>query len=67
MCLAKVYLRAAADDDDPRLLMENVTRIVVEGDNVRATSLFRETDELHARIVSVDFAEATLMLQSVEP
>ena len=66
MCLAKVYVSAAADEDGPRLLMENVTRVVVEGEKVLVTSLFSETDELHARIASVDFAEARLMLQSGE-
>ncbi len=66
MCLAKVYVGTAVDEEDPTLVMENVARVVVEGDKVRLTSLFSETDELHARISSVDFAEARLMLQSLE-
>ena len=66
MCLAKAYVRAADGDTGGQLLMENVTRVVVEGDRVRLTSILSETQELPGRIMSVDFAEARLVIESVE-
>jgi len=66
MCLAKVYVRA--DGDDPSAaLMENVARVDVDGDKVRVTSLFSETQELRGRVTSIDFVEGRLVLQSLEP
>jgi predicted RNA-binding protein len=64
MCLAKAYVRAA--DDDTRLLMENVTRVVIDGDQVRLTSLLGDVEELPARVTSIDFMEGRLGLESVE-
>ena len=65
MCLAKAYVRAT-DDDDPRLLMENVTRVVVDGDQVRLTSLLGDVEELPGRVTSIDSMEGQLRLQSIE-
>ncbi len=66
MCLAKAYVRVAADDADATLLMENVSRVAVEGDRVRLTSLLGDIEELTARIVKIDFVEGKLALESVE-
>ena len=65
MCLAKAYVRAA-DDNDARLLMENVTRVVIDGDRVRLTSLLGDVEELPGRVTSIDFMEGQLRLQSIE-
>jgi predicted RNA-binding protein len=67
MCLAKAYVRpeagqAAAGTGD--LLMENVTQVLVEGDELRLKSLFGDSEVLLGRIVSVDFAEGKLVLQA---
>ncbi len=65
MCLAKAYVRAG-DDDDTRLLMENVTRVVIDGDRVRLTSLLGDVEELPGRVTSIDFMEGQLGLESTE-
>jgi predicted RNA-binding protein len=64
MCLAKVYVRDAADDSNGALVMENVTRAEVEGDQVRLVSLLGDRQELSGRITSIDFAEGRLVLQT---
>lgn len=66
MCLAKVYVRANGGDTGTDLLMENVARVDVDGDKVRVTSLFSETEELRGRVTSIDFVEGRLVLQSFE-
>ena len=66
MCLAKAYVRVAADDAGATLLMENVSRVAVEGDRVRLTSLLGDIEELTARIVKIDFVEGKLALESAE-
>ena len=78
MCLAKVYVHAAAvagaaaeatsgDDGAPKLLMENVTRLTVNGDRIGLTSLLGATQEVIGRVVSMDFMEGRLLLESTEP
>jgi predicted RNA-binding protein len=79
MCLAKAYVRAAdttsgaegaggretAGAQDPgRLLMENVTQVQADGGRLRLRSLLGEVESLEGRIVSIDFAEARLVLES---
>jgi predicted RNA-binding protein len=66
MCLAKAYVRSAADDPGAGLVMENVTHVDVAGDQVRIKSLFGDTDVVHGRIASIDFTEGRLVLESVE-
>ena len=65
MCLAKAYVRAA-NDDDSRLLMENVTKVFIDGDQVRLTSLLGDVEELPGRVTSIDFMEGRLGLESLE-
>ena len=67
MCLAKVYVGANGADPAAELLMENVARAEVDGDRVRVTSLFNETQELRGRVTSIDFVEGRLVLQSTQP
>jgi predicted RNA-binding protein len=66
MCLAKAYVRPAAGDSDTSLLMENVTRVEVDGDQVRLKSLLGAADVVRGRIASIDFAEGRLVLQRVD-
>jgi predicted RNA-binding protein len=73
MCLAKAYLRPDGADSGGAgsggtpsggdLLMENVTKVEVDGNTVRLRSLFGDTEVLLGRIASIDFAEATLVLE----
>ena len=68
MCLAKAFLHTAQPgvEDAGRLVMENVTQVVVDDGNLRLKSLFGEVESLQARIVSVDFAEGKLVLESAK-
>ena len=66
MCLAKAYLRASATDSEGKLLMENVTRVEVDGDRVHLSSLLGETEELRARITFVSFVDSRLVLEPSE-
>jgi predicted RNA-binding protein len=67
MCLAKLYVQANGGDPGTDLLMENVAHVEVDGDKIRVTSLFGGTEEVQARVTSIDFVEGRLVLQSVEP
>jgi predicted RNA-binding protein len=70
MCLAKAYVHvvgATADPDAPAtLVMENVTRLTMEGDRIGLTSLLGASHEVTGRIVSMDFMEGRLVLESTE-
>jgi predicted RNA-binding protein len=74
MCLAKAYVRPVGavtnggngGTNGTVLLMENVTNVVVEGDQLRLKSLLGASETLHGRIASIDFSEGKLILQSVE-
>lgn len=65
MCLARAYVRAT-NDEDGRLLMENVTKVFIDGDQVRLTSLLGDVEELPGRVTSIDFMEGRLGLESLE-
>lgn len=76
MCLAKAYVRPVNDcptsqlpagGEGTFLLMENVTRLDIDGDELTIRSLFGDTQSVHARVASMDFAEGRLVLQCVEP
>lgn len=74
MCLAKAYVRPIGAKTDGGnggtngtvLLMENVTQVEIEGDQIRLKSLFGTTESLHGRLASIDFSEGKLILQSIE-
>jgi predicted RNA-binding protein len=64
MCLAKAYVHSPSADTDDRLVMENVTRVEVDGDKIRIASLLGEAEELLGRILSVNFADGRLILEA---
>ena len=70
MCLAKVYLGSAEGhsgaDTGVEMLMENVTRVEVNGDRIRVVSLLGEKKELRGGITSIDFSEGRLVLEGAE-
>ena len=71
MCLAKAYVRPSAGSPGAslvmeNLVMENVTQVEVDGDQVRIKSLLGDAEVLRGRIVSIDFSESRLVLQSLE-
>ena len=61
MCLAKTYVESS-DQDGSKLVMENTTRVRIEGETIRVTSLLGETKELQGRIESIDFVDGVLLL-----
>ena len=64
MCLARAYVVASATDAEGKLVMENVTRVKVDGERVQLTSLLGDKEELQARITSIDFADSKVVLES---
>jgi predicted RNA-binding protein len=71
MCLAKAYVRSSAGSPGAslvmeNLVMENVTHVEVDGDQVRIKSLFGDAEVLRGRIASIDFSESRLVLLSLE-
>jgi predicted RNA-binding protein len=70
MCLAKAYVHAteaaAGGDSGATLVMENVTRLTMEGDRIALMSLLGATREITGRVVSMDFMEGRLLLESTE-
>lgn len=64
MCLAKAYVHSSTPGAEDRLVMENVTRVEVEGDKVRIASLLGEAEELLGRIVSMNFTDGRLVLEA---
>jgi predicted RNA-binding protein len=69
MCLARAYVLPASPagaQETGRLIMENVTQVVVDDGHLQLRSLFGEVETLQARIASVDFSEGRLVLESTE-
>ena len=73
MCLAKVYLQPETDvaaggeaAGGAKLVMDNVTRLTLDGDRIGLTSLLGATREVTGRIVSMDFMEGRLVLEGSE-
>jgi predicted RNA-binding protein len=48
--------------EEPTFVMENVTRVTVQDDRVRLTSLLGASEEMQARIVDMDFMDGRLLL-----
>lgn len=66
MCLAKVYVGPGGPESGTSLLLENVTRVDIKGDDIRVVSLLGEAKELRARVSSIDFSEGRLELQTLD-
>ena len=73
MCLAKVYIQPKAAvtaggeaTGGATLLIDNVTRLAMDGDRIGLTSLLGATREVTGRIVSMDFMEGRLLLEGAE-
>ena len=64
MCLAKAYVNTSATELDGKLVMENVTRVEVDGNRVTLTSLLGDAEELQARVSSIDFVDSKVVLES---
>ncbi len=75
MCLSKAYLRPVGGTEDSSgadgingtvLLMDNVTTVEIDGDQVRLKNLFGATESLHGRIASIDFSEGKMILRALD-
>ena len=73
MCLAKAYVHSPAgpevsaesgESTDDLLVMENVTQVDVDGDQVHLKSLLGDNETVRGRVASIDFSEGRLVLQS---
>ena len=73
MCLAKAYVHSSTGPEVPAesgesvddlLVMENVTQVDVDGDQVHLKSLLGDNETVQGRIDSIDFSEGRLVLQS---
>jgi len=70
MCLSKAYLQPHGGIDSSGgkdgtigtvLLMDNVTNVEIDGDQVRLRNLFGAAESLHGRIASIDFSEGKMI------
>jgi predicted RNA-binding protein len=75
MCLSKAYLRPVGGSERSGeadgvngtvLLMDNVTSVEIEGDQLRLRNLFGATESLHGRITSIDFSEGRMILHALD-
>ena len=73
MCLAKAYVHSSAEPEgsaqsaenvDSLLVMENVTQVDIDGDQVHLKSLLGDNETVQGRVVTIDFSEGRLVLQS---
>jgi predicted RNA-binding protein len=60
MCLAKAYLK---EGDKDELLLENVTSLVVKEESLILTTILKETQEVEARLNSIDFKKGSIVLE----
>lgn len=76
MCLSKAYLQPHGGSDSSGgeagtngnvLLMDNVTNVEIDGDQVKLRNLFGATESLHGRIASIDFSEGKMIMYSLDP
>ncbi len=61
MCMTKAYLDAGGERE---LLLEDVSRIEIDGPRVRVETLFGETRELEAQIKEIDFQSGSVIFAS---
>ena len=60
MCLAKAYLK---EGDEDELLLENVASLEVKEDSLVLTTIMKETQEIEARVSSINFRNGSIVLE----
>ncbi len=61
MCLAKAYMGEAEKND---FIMEDVTRLRIEGSKLHLATLFGERKEIEGILKEVDFQNARIVIES---
>ena len=74
MCLAKAYVYSSTEPDisaksgmgvdENLVVMENVTQVEVDGDQIRLKSLLGDSETVRGCVANIDFAEGRLVLRS---
>ncbi len=62
MCMAKAY-RREGDAGEPKLLLEDLARIEVEGETIRLSSIFGDTTEVKGTIREIDFQGGSVIVE----
>ena len=60
MCLAKAY---SCKGDETELILEDVSRMTIEGDNLQLRTLFGEQKEIRGLVKEVDFQNARIIIE----
>jgi predicted RNA-binding protein len=64
MCLAKAYSMQEGEDE---LLLEDVTRVEIDGTTLRLTTLFGDEREIAGTIKTVDFQAGSVVVERLLP
>ncbi len=62
MCMAKAYVGAGSGLE---LLLEDVSKVEIQGKQIRVETLFGEARELQAVIREIDFQGGSIVLEKV--
>jgi predicted RNA-binding protein len=64
MCLAKAYSMEEGEDE---LLLEDVTRVEIDGPKLRLSTLFGDEREIAGTIKIVDFQAGNVVVERLTP
>lgn len=62
MCMVKAYIDAGSERE---LLLEDVSKVEIQGKQIRVETLFGEVRELQAVIREIDFQGGSIVLEKV--
>jgi len=62
MCLAKAY---SIKGEENELILEDVSRMIIEGDNLYLRTLFGEQKEINGFVKEVDFQNARIVIEQI--
>lgn len=62
MCLAKAYL---SKGEETELILEDVARLMIEGNNLNLRTLFGEQKEIEGLVKEVDFQNARIVIEQI--
>ena len=62
MCMVKAYIDAGSERE---LLLEDVSKVEIQGKQIRVETLFGEARELQAVIREIDFQGGSIVLEKV--
>ncbi|MBW1882474.1 MAG: CooT family nickel-binding protein [Deltaproteobacteria bacterium] len=62
MCMVKAYIDAGSERE---LLLEDVSKVEIQGKQIRVETLFGEARELQAVIREIDFQGGSIILEKV--